>query len=437
MKYIKISNDGEIEINAFRLIGASSKRNDETKIGFFGSGLKYGMAFLLREGIKFRIYSGTNEVVISTKSVLHREQEFQVIQIDGEDTSMTTEMGPKWTHWGVVREIYCNAIDENNDAITIVDDVEPEDDKTIFYIELTADLMKIVDNWDQYFSKDRTDVVYTNVSGPIGSQGKIFWSRFDDQMIIYRKGIQCFMTETTSCFNYDLPWININESREIDSMYDFKNRLVAFFASGVDANTLKILLSKLDKGMKLARFEYDLPWSNMYNTMNIPAWIEACKGKTLVSSEIAGWYTDIISYDRDAYLLLPHELVNRIQKNIPDIKTLGEHMGDTSFMTIKQTDKHIFLLKEANAFFVEAEYAIDYPIHVVKFNDNYILGYANDEKIYVSEKIFDMGRRKLVEVIYEENEHIKTKFGDKTREFQTYLIGQVISRMEEKHSFFL
>jgi DNA polymerase elongation subunit (family B) len=34
-KYILIQNDGEIEANSFELIGASTKRNDNTKIGFF------------------------------------------------------------------------------------------------------------------------------------------------------------------------------------------------------------------------------------------------------------------------------------------------------------------------------------------------------------------------------------------------------------------
>jgi len=436
MKYIKISNDGEIEINAFRLIGASSKRNDETKIGFFGSGLKYGMAFLLREGIKFKIYAGLKEVTVSTKSVLHREQEFQVIQIDGEDTSMTTEMGPKWTHWGAVREIYCNAVDEDNDAINIVSEIEPEAGKTIFYIELTKDLHQIVENWNSYFSKDRIDVVYSHDFGPIGSHGKIFWSH-TDRLIIYRKGIQCFSSNDQSCFHYDLPWLEINESREISSMYDFKNKLVTFIGSNVNANTLKILLACMDKNKSLAEFEYGLPWYNLYSTMNVPAWIEACDNKTLVSAEISGWYADEIALDRNAYLLLPHELVTRIKKNIPEIKTLGEGHNDIIFKTIEPNEKQKFLLKEANAFFSEAEYAVNFPIHVVKFEENFIFGYANDGKIYVSERVFDMGRRKLVEVIYEENEHNNTNLGDKTREFQSYLIGQVISRMEDKCAFFL
>ena len=53
-KWLKIGNSGEIESGAFRLIGACTKRGDDSMIGYFGSGLKYAMAVLLREGIEFK-----------------------------------------------------------------------------------------------------------------------------------------------------------------------------------------------------------------------------------------------------------------------------------------------------------------------------------------------------------------------------------------------
>ena len=60
--YLKISNKGNIDINAFRLMGASTKRGSD-KIGFFGSGLKYGISTLLREGIGLRVFSGIEEII--------------------------------------------------------------------------------------------------------------------------------------------------------------------------------------------------------------------------------------------------------------------------------------------------------------------------------------------------------------------------------------
>ena len=54
-KYILVQNDEEIDILAFNLIGASTKRDDDNKIGFFGSGLKYSLAYALRNNIEIKI----------------------------------------------------------------------------------------------------------------------------------------------------------------------------------------------------------------------------------------------------------------------------------------------------------------------------------------------------------------------------------------------
>ena len=440
-RYIKMSNTGEIENNAFKLIGASSKRNDTTKIGFFGSGLKYGMAFLLREKINFKIFSGANEVKVTTKSVSHRDQEFQVIQVNGEDTSMTTEMGPKWTHWGAVREIYCNAVDEGEEEIVIVDEneVTAEPGRTIFYVELTSELTQIVDNWNNYFSKDRTDVVYKNEFG--SGAGTVFWSNPTtdaNDFVVYRKGIQCHMSPgKPSCFHYDFPWIEINESREISSFYNFNQRLVKFFAEDADTNTVQILLAKMDAG--LAKYEYELSWSSIYNNLNVDVWTEACKDKTLVPAEIAGWYADIIERKgRHNYLLLPSELVSRIRKLARDVSVMGESMDGYDFCNVDPTDKQKFLLKEVLNFFKEASYDVDkYTFNIVKFEDNYIEVYGKGDTIFIADKIFEQGRKKIAEAIYVQCERLSTCYGDQSKELQSHLTSQVISQMEERHAFFL
>ena len=56
-KFIKIESKGNIDPQAFVLLGASTKRDDESKIGFFGSGLKYSIAYLLRNNIEFKVFS--------------------------------------------------------------------------------------------------------------------------------------------------------------------------------------------------------------------------------------------------------------------------------------------------------------------------------------------------------------------------------------------
>jgi hypothetical protein len=94
--WLLIENKGEIDLNALILMGGSTKREDGTKVGFFGSGNKYAIALMLRKGIKFRMFSGNNEIIINTKHVPFRDKSFQQILINGQETSLTTDMGPQW-----------------------------------------------------------------------------------------------------------------------------------------------------------------------------------------------------------------------------------------------------------------------------------------------------------------------------------------------------
>ena len=96
MHYIMIENKGELDVSSLILLGASTKRADDSKIGFFGSGNKYAIATLIRLGVSFKIFSGNKEIAITTTGISFRGQTFEQIHIDGQPTSLTTDMGPQW-----------------------------------------------------------------------------------------------------------------------------------------------------------------------------------------------------------------------------------------------------------------------------------------------------------------------------------------------------
>ncbi len=48
MKYLKIQNDGILDIRLVALMGGTTKENDKFKIGQFGTGFKYTLAYLFR-----------------------------------------------------------------------------------------------------------------------------------------------------------------------------------------------------------------------------------------------------------------------------------------------------------------------------------------------------------------------------------------------------
>src|SRR5574343_1021192 len=147
--WLKISNQGLIDPNALILMGASSKRDDVSKIGFFGTGIKYALAVLLRNNIAIKIYNGVKEIEVSTKTVSFRDKEYQQVFIDGRETSITTDIGPDWKIWYAIREIYCNAIDEGGMDILQVSTpmMHLYDDTTTIFLEIPKDIHDILDNW--------------------------------------------------------------------------------------------------------------------------------------------------------------------------------------------------------------------------------------------------------------------------------------------------
>ena len=115
---IEIANNGEVPVEAFTLMGASTKRGDDTKIGYFGSGLKYAISKLTKDGVDLKIYSGKKEIKITTTNVSLGREKFKRININKRPTSLTTEMGPDWELWQAIREIYCNAADEEGHKVS-------------------------------------------------------------------------------------------------------------------------------------------------------------------------------------------------------------------------------------------------------------------------------------------------------------------------------
>ena len=105
MKYLKIQNQGLLDIRLVALMGGTTKANDEYKIGQFGTGLKYTLAYLIRNNIDFKIFVGTEEIKVETVTETIKETDFSIICINGHRTSITDKMGMEWKAWMIVREL--------------------------------------------------------------------------------------------------------------------------------------------------------------------------------------------------------------------------------------------------------------------------------------------------------------------------------------------
>jgi len=108
---VSFTNKGLIDLKAVKTFGASSKETSNA-IGFFGTGLKYAIAILLREGCEVELLRGAKRHKFSVRKTKIRVDHFDLIYMDDEPLAFTTELGKTWELWQAFRELLCNAIDE-------------------------------------------------------------------------------------------------------------------------------------------------------------------------------------------------------------------------------------------------------------------------------------------------------------------------------------
>jgi len=446
-KYILIQNDGEIEINSFELIGASTKRDDNTKIGFFGSGLKYSIAYMMRKGIDFKVFSGDKQVSFTTKSEVLKDQTFERICINGTPTSYTTTMGPTWKEdWYVLREIYCNALDENGcQIIRETENVFPSEGKTRIYIEATKSLMEVIERWDSYFADERVPLfetvkIYTcflgNEDGSIHSQAVQVFHKTEG--VLYRKGIRVY-TSDKQLYDYGVCAANINEDRTARSYsaigYMVYNMMVVFCN---EEYIRSVLRSSQDDARSMEY--YSLSSTDSSDSWSTE-WVRFCKENTVVVKESSGKYLDEISRSKKEVFLIPSSFARDMKKHLPEclIIGMGNVLGNTATDEVEMTPKMNFLLKEVLEALRQMGYVIDFDIKSVSFDDEDVMGMADikNKTILIADTTFDKGRREIAMTLIEENEHILSGKFDETRAFQTHIFSQWLKSMEDANGLFL
>lgn len=430
MKHLLIENKGELDISSLVLLGASTKRNDSGKIGFFGSGNKYAIATLIRHGIKFYIFSGEKKIEIATEDVMFRDMTFKRIFIDEQATSLTTDMGPLWEPWMAVREWVSNSIDEGAyNVITNIDSISGREGYTRFYVEHDPSIKEMLDNWNSYFTFDREDNIATAKDGKIFPQ-----TDENNSLILYRKGIRVFFDKgITSLYQYDLSSYEINESRLIDSIHSAEYRTVKYLGN---ISNVSVARKILKEAWVHNHWEARLPWRWGCPSLST-AWREAIDNHVIIIDNVSGYFMDI-QQSRPCYIV-SIEMAQQIKRSFSDVKIYGmDDSGDTvGFKKVEATSKQEFLLKECLKFCEDTQYNVDYPIEIVEFEEMATLGRAFQGKILLASRLFEEGRKEIVRTLIEENEHLKTGLKDCTRAFQNHLFNLFLTEKEERFGFFL
>lgn len=423
MTTLLIENDGEIDVNGLRLLGATSKEGQENKIGFFGTGTKYAIATAMRLGIGVSIFSGEKPIKINRRKICFRNEEYEEITINDEPTGITTRTGIQWETWFIIREFLCNAIDEGGHHVDITNHQAGVHGKTRVYIELNTEIRDVYEKWDHLFSFERE---------PFFCSGdkKCFLPAEKNNGIVYRKGIKIWDSKQNTVFDYDFPSLKINEARVAVSDFSVAYEIVLFLKNVADSKMINILLKS-----GLDTFEMKQNWEWGFITKNTN-WRDALKNTTIIPQDQSGFYAEEMQH---THIILPNSMCLWLYQSFGnELDICGIAKKEEDIIILEPTDRHKKLLTDSINFLKSGGFSdIDkWPILIADLGYGY-MGKYEDGKIYINDTTFSMGRRQIAETLLEEYAHAKTKQKDETREFQNVLLRFVIDAIENKTGIYL
>lgn len=425
MKWIRIRNAGEIEPQALHLVGASTKRNDSSKIGQFGSGNKYALAYLLRSGYAVRVFGGEKEILLETRAESFRGQDFSVIYVGGERTSITTDMGKDWQFWQAIREVYCNALDEGGCSMDFVQSVVPVVGETHFYIDTKKDVLEFVGNFDNYFATNKR-VMFECKWGRI-------LEKTGETANVYRKGIRCYETKKTSVFDYDIPDLLIDENRLVKYNWTVEEKIWNLIFKCTDEKVIMSILHQCNSSDYLEGCISDISTINSSGASDV---FKNCLKKIRIAPK---GYAGLLKPDEvHQHVILPTKVFEAVRGEIGD-ENVGDNFKITRHGAIfrgeDMPELYRATLKQAIYFFSETGFDIPYDIEFAVFDDKDIFGSAVGDKIYLSDICFEKGVNEVTNTILEEYIHLKYNVMDETRAFQTAMLTEFISYMKKVNSF--
>lgn len=442
MKWICIENKGEMDILSFVLMGASTKRGDDSKIGMFGSGLKYAITYFLRTGHEMIVKAGADTIRFTTEPVTLRGQDFrQVIVLKGSETiptSFTLNMGEiDWDNWKAVREIVCNAIDEGEYRMTITNDIPDtgNEGKTKFYISYSSQVRQILDDWNHYFGFERNDA--------IERVGKvvIYPNLFPTKTVIYRKGIMVQEFGFPSLFTYDVEDAAITEDRVLKDVSQAKREIVLALSGSLNTRIVSSVLD-LAKSKDSRFFESLLDFSDWHlpKFKFSQTWIDAIGSKIIFIYEKDEMRAE--KHRPEDYIFLPAGLGVALKKK------LAQRDHDDEDRVYVEVNDPVLMMKLQNMIDTKlTPYNIEVSeeIGVCEFLRDDIgmyvdSNYPGGAKIFVSSMLVEVESDKIIYWLYEKFlvKHYKKKHNiaylgsDKLKELVVESLYKQIKRKYEK-----
>lgn len=217
--YLMIENKNEAPIESFTVFGASTSRGDDSSIGQFGSGAKFGSLVCMRNGINPTIYSGLDKIEFFTKPMEMKGKSFSRVcyrhKNKNYETSYTLEFGAlDWDDPAMgLREFVSNAIDAADNIadvkVEVVDNPRASNGTTRVFVPLTPEVQKFYRELPDRF-------LQFNAGRGFGKNKGILSKVNKGNARIYVNGVFTREAEKESLFDYNFGnEVKMDESRNL------------------------------------------------------------------------------------------------------------------------------------------------------------------------------------------------------------------------------
>jgi hypothetical protein len=166
-------NEGHIDPVAITTFGVSAKESEDA-IGYFGTGLKYAIAVVLRLGGKVTVWQGTTPYEFGVQTSTVRGKDFDTVTMNGEPLGFTTHLGVNWEPWQAYRELYCNARDEPGSRVE-PRRRKPRDGYTTIHVSGCEAMMEAHATRDKIFLPSKPLAVTPGVEIHPGESGHLYY----------------------------------------------------------------------------------------------------------------------------------------------------------------------------------------------------------------------------------------------------------------------
>ncbi|MGA0608868.1 hypothetical protein [Caldimonas sp. KR1-144] len=394
MNTVLFENPGEIDIRSISTFGVSVKEGSNP-IGFFGTGLKYAIAVLLRLKHQITVYSGEQVVTfgLSTESV--RGQVFDIVTMqvgDGEPQHLgfTTELGKTWEPWMAYREIACNCKDEGGTATRALNYPAPEAGRTKIIVE--GDLFAgIHSDRHMFLLEDQAYAVADTVEIRRRTGPGFFY-----------RGVRVQTFPKSGLFTYnETGHLELTEDRTVKHQWMPAHRIATALLRSDDEEILRTVLTAREDTLE-GVLDFD-GWSVEPSPtfLKVVGDLTAHKVSGINATALRVWKTHTKSEIKPREITLTPVQRKSLERAITFCEGCGWPVSA-------------------------------YPIKVVEALGDGVLGLAESGTIFVSERVFEIGGTKqLAATLIEEFLHLRHGWKDCTRELQNYLFEKVVSLGEE------